>query len=235
MLPDLQVLIDLQKLESTAEDTRRTLEAIPSRLEALKTSISARNDAVTIAREQLDETRLARRANENDLAIVQTRLSTFKDRLMAVKTNKEYQAIQKEIATAQEEARSLEDQTLERMLEIDDRAATAAETERTLVSEKAASLQAQEALDNERNVLEHQLEQSTWVRSRLVKGLTPKALAMFEHVASQRQGVAVVEARTGHCSFCNVRLRPQVFNNVRLNQSLIQCDSCLRILYYMPV
>jgi predicted nucleic acid-binding Zn-ribbon protein len=29
-----------------------------------------------------------------------------------------------------------------------------------------------------------------------------------------------------------VRLRPQVFNEVRRNDSIIQCDSCRRILYF---
>jgi hypothetical protein len=32
-----------------------------------------------------------------------------------------------------------------------------------------------------------------------------------------------------------VRLRPQVFNTVRRNEQIVQCDSCLRILYFTPV
>ena len=33
---------------------------------------------------------------------------------------------------------------------------------------------------------------------------------------------------------CRVRLRPQLYNDVRLNRTLIQCESCQRILYYPP-
>ena len=40
--------------------------------------------------------------------------------------------------------------------------------------------------------------------------------------------------RDGLCSVCHVRLRPQVFQLVRHNDSIIQCDSCHRILYYIP-
>jgi len=43
----------------------------------------------------------------------------------------------------------------------------------------------------------------------------------------------VAEAREGHCTSCHVRLRPQVFNDIRTNDNLIQCDSCQRILYYV--
>ena len=48
-------------------------------------------------------------------------------------------------------------------------------------------------------------------------------------------GVAMAEARGGVCTICHVRLRPQVFNTVLRNDSILQCDHCNRILYYVPV
>ena len=53
---------------------------------------------------------------------------------------------------------------------------------------------------------------------------------MFEQVAKKRNGIAVAEARDGICTICHVRLRPQVFNTVRRNEAIPQCDSCNRIL-----
>ena len=47
---------------------------------------------------------------------------------------------------------------------------------------------------------------------------------MFEAIASQRRGIAVVEARDGHCTVCNVRLRPQMLNQILRNTELIQCE-----------
>jgi predicted nucleic acid-binding Zn-ribbon protein len=44
----------------------------------------------------------------------------------------------------------------------------------------------------------------------------------------------MAEAREGLCTVCHVRLRPQVFNMARRNDSIIQCDSCTRILYFVP-
>ncbi len=54
-------------------------------------------------------------------------------------------------------------------------------------------------------------------------------------VAKRRNGVAVAEARDGICTICHVRLRPQVFNLVRRNDEIHQCDHCNRILYFVPV
>jgi predicted nucleic acid-binding Zn-ribbon protein len=42
------------------------------------------------------------------------------------------------------------------------------------------------------------------------------------------------EARNGLCMECHVKMRPQVYNEARRNDSLIQCDNCSRILYHVP-
>jgi len=39
--------------------------------------------------------------------------------------------------------------------------------------------------------------------------------------------------REGSCTGCNVRLRPQVYNEVRTNQAVMTCESCGRILFYI--
>ena len=69
-------------------------------------------------------------------------------------------------------------------------------------------------------------------RQTLAAEIDRGALSTFEQVAKSRKGVAVAEARNGTCTICHVRLRPQVFNEVRRNASIIQCDSCRRILYF---
>ena len=37
------------------------------------------------------------------------------------------------------------------------------------------------------------------------------------------------------CSACHVRLRPNITLQIRRNDSIVQCDSCQRILYAVPV
>jgi predicted nucleic acid-binding Zn-ribbon protein len=69
------------------------------------------------------------------------------------------------------------------------------------------------------------------MRTSVAKELSPEALRLFEHVSRQRKGLAVAEARDGSCSVCHVRMRPQMYNEVRRGENLIQCESCLRILF----
>ena len=81
-------------------------------------------------------------------------------------------------------------------------------------------------LDSEAAALEVGSTRRRRHAARWRRELSPAALEMFEHVAKQRKGVAVAEARDGMCTVCHVRLRPQVFNEVRRNEAIIQCDSC---------
>jgi predicted nucleic acid-binding Zn-ribbon protein len=151
---------------------------------------------------------------------------------MEVKTNKEYQAMQKEIATAEREVRSFEDRILDRMEEAEALQADVKRAEADLKKEQAAIADARRGLDAERKGIDANVARLSADRAALVSEILPPALALFEHVSRSRRPPAVVEARDGHCSFCHVRLRPQVFNEIRRNDQLIQCESCQRILYY---
>ena len=123
MLPDLERLIRLQQIDTFIESARRRIDEHPALVDALDAKLAAANDAVATAKHRRAENRAARAAVEKDLAMIQSRLSKFRDQLMEVKTNKEYQAIQKEIEVAQHDVRRLEDRILEQMLEADDLAA----------------------------------------------------------------------------------------------------------------
>jgi predicted nucleic acid-binding Zn-ribbon protein len=234
MHPDLERLIKLQELDNGAESARRRIAEIPARVEALQARLADRERAPVDCRARLADNQTARRNIEKDLAAVQSRLSKYKDQLMQVKTNKEYQAMQHEIATAEREVRGFEDQVLERMLEADELTAAVKAAEADLGSEKVAIQAEETALAQERAGLEREIERTAQSRASLAREIRAEALALFDFVARGRKGVAVTEARGGSCSVCHVRLRPQVFNEVRTNDSIIQCESCQRILYFVP-
>ncbi len=233
MNPDLERLIRLQQLYLEADDARRRIGEMPSRSEALEARIETARAAVEAAKAGLSDSQTARRAIEKDLTTVQSRLAKFKDQLMEVKTNREYQAMQKEIEVAQHEVAGFEDRVLERMLESDELTAAVKQAEATLSKESSAVAAERAALETERAELEASLEENSRHRALIVPDITPDALATFELLTRGRKGVAMAEARNGMCTICHVRLRPQLFNEVRLNDRLIRCDSCQRILYFV--
>ena len=153
---------------------------------------------------------------------------------MAVKTNQEYHAVQKEIGFAQGEIKALEDRILERMVEADDLTADVKRAESALQAEQKAVEAERRAMTTELAALRANLEAISVQRAEAIRALSPSVLAIFELVAQRRNGVAVAEARDGICTVCHVRLRPQVFNTIRRNEQIVQCDSCQRIMYFVP-
>jgi predicted nucleic acid-binding Zn-ribbon protein len=232
MNPDLERLIRLQHLYLDADDARRSIGEMPGRALALEARIETARVDVESAKARLADSQAARRAIEKDLAAIQTRLSKYRDQLMEVKTNREYQAMQKEIEVAQTEVSGFEDKVLERMIESDELTRAVKAAESALGAEQSAVAGERNDLEREQAALEAALDENTAARERLVVDITPEALAAFETLARGRKGVAMAEARNGHCTICHVRLRPQVYNEVRRNEALIRCDSCQRILYF---
>ena len=234
MHPDLERLIQLQRLETLADDARRRIADYPQSVQALDARLDAARQAVAAARQRVADCQVRRRAEEKEAAVVQSRLAKFKDQLMEVKTNREYQAMQHEIEAAQTEVRSREDRILEIMIEADDRSAEVARGETELAAAEREVAAARAALDRDVAALRVDLDRAAAERQTLVGGIDPLALAIFEQVAHGRKGIAVAEARGGLCMICHVRLRPQVFNDLRRNDAIIQCDNCHRILYFVP-
>ena len=235
MNSDLERLIALQRLDSAAHDAERRLAEAPDREKALDARLDALGQHVTAAKEQLADEPDRPPRLEKDVAVQQGRLSKFRETAMAVKTNIEYAAVQKEIAFAQGEIKGLEDKELELMLAADDLAAAVKKAEAALAADGKSVNAEKQTIAVEAAELKTALERLRAERAEVVNGLTPQVLALFEQVARKRNGIAVSEARDGVCTICHVRLRPQVFNTVRRNDAIIQCDHCNRILFFVPV
>ena len=234
MLPELDRLIRLQRLETATAEAREAIEGIPAESAALDARLAALAAEVDGARSRVTDHRTARQADENALAHVQARLTRYKDQVMAVRTTEELHALQAEIATAEAEVSRLEHRVLEQMIEADDLSTAVTAAERTESDERTVVEAEREALEERQRELLAQVERHAGERAALVDELPAHLSALFDTLTRGRKGLAVVEARDGRCMSCRVRLRPQLYNDVRLNRTLIQCESCQRILYYSP-
>jgi hypothetical protein len=235
MSPDLQRLIDLQRLETTIADGKATIAAHPQRLADADAQLAAATEVLESAKNRLRANQDARRDLEKDAALYQGRLGKFRDQQSAVKTNREYQALGHEIETAQRELGGVEEKVIERMVEADVIAADVAQAESMFATRRKEIEAEKKRLGEELVAVDASLKTATAARTALLAQADPRLVATFEQVARVRKGVAVtVATRDGLCSVCHVRLRPQVFQLVRQNDSIIQCDHCQRILYYVP-
>ena len=235
MLPDLERVIRLQRIEDALEGARRTIADEPARQQQLAAALDAARQALENERGRLAANQAARREIEKDLAMQQARLSKFRDQLMEVKTNREYQAMQKEIETAQHEIRKHEDRLLEQMLEFDEITGQVKSAERAFADDQAAHAAERAALATGLADAQAAIDRLGGERAALAAEITPTMLALFERVLRYRKVTAVAPVRGGRCSACQILIRPQTVNELRHNEVIYQCASCQRILYYEDV
>lgn len=234
MLTSLTALIALQSLDTAAEGARRRVSELPAAEQALDARIAAAAAAVDAAKAKLLENQHARRALEKDVAGVDTRLARFDDHKAAVKTNQEYTALLHEIATAKTEKEAIEERLLIRMEEADALTAELKADESALAKARHDGEAEKRALNAEAEALQRELARVAAERERAAANVDAPLLAKYEQLLKGRRGVAVARMTGELCTACHVRLRPHVAQQVRRNDSIVQCDSCQRILYFEP-
>jgi uncharacterized protein len=231
--PDLKTVIDLQQVDSRLAELASQITAVPSRIQAIETQLNDSLRAHEARKLRLSANQKERRDLEGDVKVVEERISKHKDQLYQVKTNEQYRAMQKEIGGEDDKIRQIEDRILEKMEE--------AEGLQKLVQEAAARLDEEQVrvagekkrLETGRLSAEAERTELLARRSVLADGLNAAVRDTYERVRRGRQGIAVAEVRDGFCTACNVRLRPQSYNEVRTGQGIVTCESCSRILYYL--
>ncbi len=231
MNADLKKLIRLQAVDIAIQEFRDKIDAFPAKSKALDDKLRAARAGVQKAADDIRNSQARRKQLESDIADTEVKISKYKEQLMSVRTNHEYKAMVKEIEYNQNSIGGVEDEILTLMLGSEglDEALKSAETilkedKRTVETERARleglntqDTKAMAAYREERTSLETEVSEDV--------------LSRYDRIRKARSGVAVAKASDEACELCNVRMRPQVFQEIRRNDSLIACDSCSRILY----
>jgi uncharacterized protein len=232
MLADLERLIQLQDIESRAAVASKAIAEAPGRIAALDALLQSATTALAAAKQSLADNQTQRRAIDKDLIADQQRLDKYKDQIMAVKTNEQLHAMQHQMKSVEDDIGKQEERVLVNMMAADEINANIKKAEAALKSAQAKVAAERAAIENEAKTHHATVAECAAARAKLVAAMDNKgAVETFERIAKVR-GTAVARAEGERCTICQVRLRPAVFAEVRRNESLVQCDSCNRILYF---
>jgi predicted nucleic acid-binding Zn-ribbon protein len=234
MLPDLKRLVELQDIESRAAVAAKAVAEAPGRIAALDALLQSATAALAAAKQSLTDNQSHRRSIDNDLIAAQQRQGKYREQLMAVKTNDEYRAMQHQIESVGAEVLQHEERVLVSMLEADEVNASIKKAEAAMKAAQSKVAQERAAIENEVKAHQAALAECNATRDKVIAALDNKGVIdTFQRIAKVR-GTAVARAEGERCTVCQVRLRPAVFAEVRRNDSIVQCDSCNRILYFTP-
>ncbi len=233
MSPELERLIHLQDIETRAIDAQQRIATAPGRIAELDAKLNATKDAVAAATQAASDNQSARRTLEKDQIAVQQRLSKYKEQLMEVKTNHEYHAMQQQMAATTAELGRVEEQILVNMMAADEIAAALKAAQTQLKTDEARIRAERAAIEEDAAAAEKTIKDANVERATLVASMDRNIVAIFERLLKARQGVAVSQMTGGICTMCRVRLRPMIYDQIRRNEDIVQCDYCQRILYYV--
>lgn len=222
----------LQYLDERLRALRFEQHNLPEQLRPYQGACAEARQELTRLHEAIEQTERRRRALDRELDGLQAQFTKTQSKLHEVKTNKEYSAVQAEIIAGKEHIARLEDHVLELMEKVEqDRQAFQMQEQRVQEVEGALTVQEKE-VERARAVLAQHVGAEEKKRQQLVSDLQADLYATYQRLALLRDGQAVVSLQEGACGGCYLTIQPQLISEIRLQDKLLTCPHCQRILLW---
>jgi len=231
MNSDLKQLIRLQAVDVAIQEIRARIDRFPSTSKSLDEKLKSATAGLEAAKERIKVNQSNRKRHESDIASLESKISKYREQMMAVKTNDEYKAIQKEIEFGQEHIRKIEDEILNLMMESESLQSEVKGAEARLKEDQQRVSTERRELGKINQEDASALESYVKERRDIEKSVSEELISRYERVRKARGGIAISAAKDYVCEVCQVRIRPQVYQEIRRNDQIIACDACQRILY----
>ncbi len=232
MQEQLKSLIEYQILEDRKAGVLQGFEETPRRIAAIEKEFGRLEGEFFSIKTEYDNARKMHGALEQGIADLEAKIARSKRRMSEVKTNKEYQAMAREIDEYKKEISQKEDKALELMTEVETLAGKVAEMEKEVEKQRSIVAEDKRLLETETSVLKERLDRlevaQSKVRDRMDKNIQKKT----EFLLQRQAGVAVAAVDNGVCSKCHLNMPPQKFIELQKDENLMQCPHCHRFVYY---
>ncbi len=228
---DLKRLVHLQEIMLGQDDLANKIAAVPAEVARFEKDLLAAQETMEKERAVLLELQKDRRKLEMMLQDVEAKIAKYQGQLSDVKTNKEYQAMLKEIDNFRAERAGLDERILVEMEEGDRRGGQIRALEEALARKRRLTDEGKSRLEADLSELRRKADSLETERREIAAGIPPVLLEPFLKIARQRKGLAFVAVRDELCGGCHVRVMPKLIQQVRRAEGLIACDSCKRFLY----
>ena len=229
----IEKLKGLQEVLSKRFDIEAEIKNLPKALSTktelvnrMKRSYIEKNEEYEATRQRIAELR------ERMLEAERER-ERYEQQMDLIKTQREYEALDKEIREASER-----EQTLRKDLQREERIlqdmSEGLEREESLIKQQEEELQEeQKKIKSETEKKEQQLKELKKDEQSLTPGLDEELLFKFERILRSKEGEGIVPLRKGVCTGCQMILPNQFVNDVRAGESILFCPYCSKIVFYV--
>jgi predicted nucleic acid-binding Zn-ribbon protein len=221
----------LQNFDKQIYDLNEEQKNIPLDIKAFDSKVSKQKEMVLAAETKLKEVRLDLHKKELALQEKEAQIKKYDAQLSQVKTNKEYSALQKEIANIKADNSLLEEEILKAMDSLQNGEGKVKKEKDILQSvERERDVKKKELdilLQKNNELISDLLMKRTEISSTLDKEM----LAIYERIVKAKEGIALAPVVNGSCGVCRMSLLAQSISEVMMGDRVVFCRSCNRILY----
>jgi predicted nucleic acid-binding Zn-ribbon protein len=227
-----ELLLKLQELDDEIDALQADEEAIPDERHQLEEGLQAVEARLEAAKAESLELAKKRKEREIELDQASDQKYKFKSQFLQIKSNRELEALQHEIAALEEKGSYLEDEILEILERSEELAGTISQEEENLKTETERVKQEQARLDGRLLELGDILAVKADQRKRLVMNLDKAVLKRYERIRKSKGGLAVTSVENGACGGCFRRIPPHEMQNLKKDDRIITCEGCGRIIIW---
>ncbi|MDD5450241.1 MAG: C4-type zinc ribbon domain-containing protein [Candidatus Omnitrophica bacterium] len=227
----IKLLVALQKLDSRIFELRKELENQPVLIRSLDEAFKEKESSLKKKEEELKVLTVKRKEKEGELQAKEEGIKKLKVQLYQIKTNKEYQAMEKEIEGQKADVSVIEEAIITVLDGIEECQKAVAAEKAVIDKERGHLEEEKKAIEAKTKEMQTQLDQVTAERTGLAKNVEKDFLVKYERILHSKNNPAIVKVEGDACGGCNINLPPQVINEIRMSQEIIFCGSCARILY----
>ncbi len=230
----LPLLYELQQTDTGILAVQGKLKSVPIKIKRLEGSFQIYQQKLEEKQKQLTDAEKEQRSKAGALEMQQEQRRKSQARLREVKTNKEYQAVDREISFLMGKEAEIEDEILESMLLIDQLKEKLNQQQKAFDSEQAKNDEQKSQYEKETNALKAQIAGYQEKRINFQPKIHPDLINRYQEWF-KRQGTGLISLVVDNtCGSCHLRIPPQTLQQARKNEQIIRCGSCQRILYILP-
>jgi len=224
-------LIRLQELDSEIYALGNEKAAKPQEIDALLASFEAKKQGLAELEKKSLEIQKQRKEKELELATNAEAIKKLQGQLYSLKTNKEFQAMQRQIADNKTDGSVIEEKILICFEESDKIKAGIEEENLRLKNEEKIFSEQKERAEARVKEIDGRLSQLHTQRKQVIPDIDPKILYEYERILRSRNGLAIAAVQDNSCGGCHMLVPPQVINLIKMYANVITCEMCNRILY----
>jgi predicted nucleic acid-binding Zn-ribbon protein len=226
----LDMLEELQEIDQQIDVLKVAQGALQAEMSGINQGVDAAREEIagfeaTLAQLEVEKTEL-----ENTHAAELENIVRSETNMKEIKTNKEFQAVGREITAAKKQVSDLEESLLQKISQIEELSGALAAKKSTCDELAANAAQRVVAKEAEIVAVQAQIEAEIVRRENVTKEMPASLVKKFTTLREQRRGQALAVARDGYCMGCNMHLPPQLYNSLFKYEELLTCPHCQRIL-----